>query len=220
MPLTAAFFTLRSQARLRFFPALAATCIMTCIAVTICGCITPQAADLQLKLAARDKTIEQNESQLAAQRVTIEDLRTRLLKAQNLDPDRLNKIYFPVELKIASLSGGADYDGKPGDDGVTVYMQPLDRDGDVIKAAGDLRVQLFDLAAAPERQLVGEISVSADECGKLWYGKLMTQHFTVKCPWRASPPEHDEITIRATFADLLTGNVINAQTTCRVNTPR
>lgn len=184
------------------------------------GCAGPTVAELQADLKRREEELAQRDQKLQAAADAIEQLRTALLQARGLDPQRWERAFRPVELEIASLSGGADYDGRPGDDGVNVYLRPIDRDGDVVKVAGEIRVQLYDLAAVPGRQLVGEYRVPAAECGKYWYGKLLTQHFTIKCPWPAAPPAHDEITIRASFIDDLTGNIVTAQGTCRVELAR
>lgn len=180
------------------------------------GCAGPDVSDLKRKVAARDREIARLRDDLAARDVSIEELRTSLLRAQNFDPQRFEKIYYPVALRVASLSGGADYDGQPGDDGVTVHLQPLDRDGHTIKAAGEIRVELYDLAAEGGPRRVGERVVGVDEACALWYSAGWTQHYTVKCPWSGEPPQHDEITIRATFTDYLTTNVVSAQSTCRV----
>lgn len=186
------------------------------VGVLCAGCASPEVRDLQRKLEARERQVAALSNDLAARDVTLEELRTSLLRAQNFDPDRFAKIYYPVALRIASLSGGADYDGQPGDDGVTVHLQPLDRDGHALKAAGDIRIQLFDLAAEGGAQQVGECRVGVDEAAKLWFSAGWTAHYTVKCPWAGPPPAHDEITIRATFTDYLTTNVITAQSTCRI----
>ena len=198
------------------FRRTAFTMMAALLIAPLAGCPGPTVAGLQAEIARKDDQLGRQDQQLAAYDSTIKELRQRLLRAQGLDPDRWERAFRPVDLTIASLSGGADYDGKPGDDGVNVYLRPIDRDGDVVKVAGEIRVRLYDLANPQGRELIGEYGFPADESGDYWYGKLMTQHFTVKCPWPSAPPKHEEITIRATFVDGLTGNVMTAQGTCKV----
>jgi hypothetical protein len=100
-----------------------------------------------------------------------------------------------------------------------VYVKPVDKDGDVIKVAGDIRIQLYDLAASPTQNLIGEYFVSVEQVGKLWNGKLLTGHFSIKCPWPSGPPKHAEVTIRVVFVDYLTKRVVSAQSTCQVKLP-
>lgn len=183
------------------------------------GCGGPTVAELKADLARRDAQIEEHEAQAETLRQNLARTREQLLQARGLDPRRWERAFRPIDVRIATRSGGADYDGKPGDDGVTVYLQPIDRDGDVVKVSGEIRIQLYDLAAAAGRQLIGEYRVPPEECGRHWYGKLLTQHFTVKCPWPSAPPQHATITIRATFIDDLTGNVMTAQEAVEVSLP-
>ncbi len=176
-------------------------------------------ADLRREISALRETTRQKDNQLVAQRATIDELHTQLRVARSISEDDLKRIFYPEQLVIDRLTGGADYDGQPGDDGVTVHLKPLDREGDVVKVAGDLSIQLYDLAAPAGRNLIGEYQVPVDQLAKLWHGKLLTGHYTVKCPWPASPPEHPEVTVRAVFVDYLTKRVVSAQSTCKVRLP-
>lgn len=181
------------------------------------GC--PSAAELELRRRVDQLTgqVTEKDHQLAAQRLTIEQLHQQLGQVRGLTPEDLEKTFYPEKIEIASLSGGDDYDGRPGDDGVTVYLRPLDRDGDAVKVAGDIRVELYDLANPPDQNLIGVYSIGVDQVSQLWYGKFATYHYTVRCPWKDGPPRHDEITIRATFVDYLTQRVITAQTACKIS---
>lgn len=138
---------------------------------------------------------------------------------RGISDEDLERIFYPEKLVIDKLSGGSDYDGRPGDDGVTVYLRPVDREGNVIKVVGDISIQLYDLAAPPQQNFIGEYKIPVDQAGRLWHGKFLTNHYTIKCPWPHGPPKHTEITIRATFVDYLTKRVISAQTTCTVKLP-
>ncbi|MFQ5806210.1 MAG: hypothetical protein ACE5I3_07160 [Phycisphaerae bacterium] len=180
------------------------------------GCQTEETMELQRKITRLTEQIEKKDNQLVAQRVTIGQLHEQLQYARGWTDEDLEKIFYPERVVIASLSGGDDYDGQPGDDGITVYLRPVDRDGDAIKVAGDIRIELYDLANPPNENLIGKYFVPVDQVHKLWYGKLATYHYTVRCPWQKGPPRHDEITIRATFQDYLTQRVMTAQTVCKI----
>ena len=191
--------------------ALAATVLL------ISGCETPGPREAERELQLAREAIEAQKDQLAAQRATIDALQRQVDTIRHIRPDDLAMIFYPEKLEIEGLSGGFDADGRPGDDGITVYLRPIDGEGDVLKVAGEIHIQLYDLA--PPGKLIGEYTVPVDEARKLWYGKLMTYHYTVKCPWQHGPPEHPEITIRATFIDYLTQRVISAQKTCTIALP-
>ncbi len=184
------------------------------------GCWTRPDEECTRQLqAAREEVVRQRD-QLLAQKAALDKLTAQLDTVRGISPQDLERIFRPVKLQLASLTGGYDKDNRPGDDGVVVYLQPLDEEGDVLKVAGEIRIQLYDLAAPPAQNLVGEYVIPVDEARKLWYGKFMTNHYTVYCPWPpAGPPRHPEITIQATFVDFLTQRVLTAQQTCTVKLP-
>lgn len=181
------------------------------------GCWAPAGnAEYERQLSALRTENSQQAEQLLAQKAALDDCQRRLTVARGLTKEDLKLLFYPETLVIDSLSGGADYDGKPGDDGVTVYLKPIDRTGDVLKVAGDISVQLYDLAADPGQNLIGEYKVGVDQCGELWNGKLLTYHYAIRCPFPRGRPQHSEITIRVTFVDYITQRVLTAQRVCTV----
>lgn len=180
------------------------------------GCRTSTELELQRQVHELNEQLTEKDHQLIARRITVEQLHKQLEQARGLTPEDLQRIFYPEKIEIASLSGGDDYDGQPGDDGVTVYLRPIDRDGDAVKVAGHIRIELYDLADPPDQNLIGAYSIPVDQVSRLWYGKLATYHYTIRCPWKNGQPRHDEITIRATFEDYLTQRMMTAQTVCKV----
>lgn len=189
------------------------------VALVVGGCTPPVNHKLHDRVNNLEHDLRNCNNQRVAQQATIDELRQQLAVARSINEDDIKRLFYPERLLIDPLTGGADYDDQPGDDGVTVYLKPIDRYGDVVKVAGDIRIQLFDLAAPADRNLVGEYAIPVDQVGELWHGKLWTGHFTIKCGWLHGPPEHNEITVRAIFVDYLTKRVVSAQTTCTVDLP-
>lgn len=183
------------------------------------GCQTATEIALRREIATLRDAVQKKEHRLAAQQAALDELNQQLRVARGFSEEDLKKLYYPERLVIDSLSGGADYDRRPGDDGVTVYLRPVDRDGDAVKVPGDITIQLYDLAAPAQANFIGEYKVPVDQVGRLWHGKLLSQHYTIKCPWPHGPPQHAEITIRALFVDYLTKRVVSAQSTCQVELP-
>ena len=176
------------------------------------GCRSTGEMDLQREITKLKGQLEDRDNQLVAQRITIDKQHEQLQVCRAISDEDLKKIFYPEQIEIAILSGGDDYDGKPGDDGVTVYLRPLDRYGDALKVAGDIRIELYDLQNPSGQKLIGEYYFPVDQVAKLWYGKLATYHYSLRCPWQDGPPQHREITIRVTFVDYLTQRVLTAQT--------
>jgi len=193
-----------------------ATCVLLVVGLSVvAGCDGPTARErfrqLDVENRALSDQVEKLTNENATKNALIEAQRKQIKTLQRLGDKRLEKLYHVTAIKLERLTGGADYDGKPGDDGVTVYIQPVDQEGHVIKAAGEIRVELFDLANPDGQRRIGEYRFDVDHAPKHWHGRLMTHHYTVECRWRVRPPTHDEITVRVEFADYLTGRTFRTQ---------
>jgi hypothetical protein len=159
----------------------------------------------------RDK--ERLERTVAERDATIASLQQQTVTLKGFGPDRPADLFAPVKLEIASLSGGADYDGKPGDDGITVYLRPRDADGDVVKVPGRMKVQLVDNTDLGSPRVLGVFTFDDfNEVRKTWHGKFGTQHFTIKCPFPPGVelPKSRRVLVSAEFLDLLSGATLTA----------
>ncbi len=143
---------------------------------------------------------------------------TQIKTLQKLGEKRMEKLFHVEQIELGKYTGGTDIDGNPGHEGIKVYLRPLDQHGSVIKAAGEVTVQLFDLAADPKENLIGRYHWSVEQVAKQWSSGFFTYHYSFLCPWKQSPG-HDEITVRVEFTDYLTGRVFTAQKACEVKLP-
>ncbi len=171
-----------------------------------------ESARLQAELDAAHQREGELQATIAAQEKLIAGLR-------GLGDKRLEKLFHVEQIELGRYTGGVDTDDQPGDDAIKVYLRPMDRDGSTIKAAGDVTIQLYDLAEPPESNLIGEYKWSVDELSRQWSSGFMTYHFSFVCPWRADPPKHEEITVRVTFTDYLTGRTFSEQKACTITLP-
>jgi len=193
--------------------------------LTAAGCLNTVSAekfqDTQRQLLLARERLTRLENRLAEQAQTIRNLQAQIVQLRGFDERQVQEqLIVPVRLQLASLSGGYDTDGKAGDDGLVLFVQPVDRDGHVIKAAGALRVTVYDLQQPPDDNVVARYSFTPEATRKLWYGRLMTHHFTVRCPWPTGRvPAHDELTAHVVFIDLLTGRELTVQQAYKVVLP-
>ena len=182
------------------------------------GCKPPPAGALgELQQCRRDADALRKQANDLQQQ--LRDSQAQVETLQGLGDKRLDLIYHVASIKLGRYTGGYDADGKPGDDGVRVFLEPLDADLHPLKAAGAATVQVFDLAAAPEKHLLHQCSFDVDQLRGHWYGAFLSYHYRLDCPWPSGPPDHREITIRVTFTDYLTGKTFTAQKAVQVNLP-
>lgn len=138
-------------------------------------------------------------------------VKLQMTEVTQLGPERPADLFAPTAIEIASLSGGANYDDKPGDDGVTVHLRPKDADGQVVKVPGRIRVQLLDNSDMSSPKVVAVCEhQDPEELRKLWMGIFGTNHYTIRCPFPegARLPESRKLLVSVAFTDFLTGKTL------------
>lgn len=176
----------------------------------------------QKQVESQKAHIVQLENDVIKQQQQVDQQNQQIAALQQIAPERMSKLVVPVKIELDKLTGGYEEPGQAGDAGVVAYVMPIDADGDVVKVAGSIVMDVFDLANPPEQHLVAHAELDVDNTRKAWHGRLFAHHFTVKCPWpppNRKPPEHRDLTVRVKFTDYLTGKTFMAQTTCKIKLP-
>src|SRR5438105_3260874 len=108
------------------------------VLIFIAGCAAPNSANIQLRKqnqSLRDQIAQLNRRH-EADDATIKGLENGGTAVQVLPTGRTERLFTVHGLKLGRLTGGADLDpAKPGDDGIKIYIVPIDDDGDSLKAA-------------------------------------------------------------------------------------
>lgn len=202
----------------RFFPMACGVLLLACLAG---GCDNPTAerahalemrvVELEQALATRGEKIEDLNAQLAHQQEQIRTLQT-------LGEKRMEFLPRVDGVEIGQHTGGLDADKQPGHELVKVFVLPRDSDGSVIKAAGSVTLQLYDLALPEDQTLLVENTIDVEDLSKHWSSGFMTYHYSFELPL-PQPLQHEELTLRVAFTDYLTGRTHSAQKTISVALP-
>jgi hypothetical protein len=185
---------------------------------TVAGCMKTgpgELASCKSQVSDLERENVALKEKLAATQRTIESQNARIEALATVPADRMTMLVAVERVELARLTGGYDDPRDGVDDGIVAYVQPMDRDGDVIKATGSIEVKVYDLTGTIP-VVVGEATVPVEESLKSWYGKLWTQHFTVRVPF-ATKPASTDVTVRVRYVELLTGKAFVAQKACTVN---
>ncbi len=175
------------------------------------GCSQRDHAKLQLEHRQQADQIKRLKRDLAGRDVTIATMNHRIDVLTGFEPDRPAHLFAPVKIAFAPLTGGADYDQQPGDDGINVYLRLIDADGDAVKAPGRITIQLLDNSNLSEPRRIGLYQFGdAQSLSKAWYGKFGTGHYTLKCPFppNVQLPESRKLQVSAQFVDYQTGKTL------------
>jgi hypothetical protein len=115
------------------------------------------------------------------------------------------------------LTSGQERDGKPGDDALSVLLMPVDAHGELVKLAGEIEIDVFDMALNSDQQRLGHWTFTTEDVREHWHKGLVSTGYLFRLDWQA-PPVSPELTLHArmTVSD---GRQFNATTQVKVDPP-
>ena len=185
-----------------------------CLLIFTAGCLdinkeqtnlTEQIDKLKEQNAQLQKQVEQVKSEN-------EGLKSQVQVLSGL-PERVKgeNLYHLQKIRIGEYTNIYDKDKDGKIERLIVYIQPIDEDGDIIKAAGSVDVQLWDLSKEGNQALLCKGHVKPEQLKKLWVSALLT-HYRLEFDVTGKIDEFkDPLTVKVTFTDYLTGKVFEDQ---------
>ncbi|MHC4572742.1 MAG: hypothetical protein ACYS76_01190, partial [Planctomycetota bacterium] len=165
---------IESSARVRNTAVLA-----VCLLALAAGCENNAKAPTsteQIQSLRRDN--KQLTRQLEQAEAANEQLQSQIKVLAGLPPGaRTECLYRLQRVKITGYTNLYDKDKDRKKEKLVVYFQPIDEDGDIVKATGTVDVQLWDLNQADSEALLGEWHVTAEQLKKLWFATLITINY-------------------------------------------
>ena len=161
--------------------------------------------------------LEQEKTQLTHQIEQLESENEQLQKQiqilSSLPEDaRSENVYELQRVKISRYTDLYDKDKDGKKEKLIVYIQPIDTDGDIIKATGTVNVQLWDLNRAEGQALLAQWRVEPEQLKKLWFATLLTINYRLTFDIADKVDNFDEpLTVKVTFTDYLSGKVFKEQ---------
>jgi cell division protein FtsB len=185
-----------------------------CFLLLVTGCATPNNKEL---LAAQIEQLTQENTQLQGQ-VKQYNSENKELKDQiqvlsalpeGVKLENLNRI---KKVDIGRYTGFFDKDKDGKKEKLIVYIQPVDEQGDALKAVGTVEVQLWDLNKTDGEAMLGQWKVEPDELKKLWFATVITSNYRLTFDIADIIDNLQEpLTVKVTFTDYLTGKVFTDQ---------
>ena len=161
-------------------------------------------------------TIEQQQlvSQLEQSKAESEQLQKQIHTLSGL-PEQLKgeNLYSIQNVEIGKYTGLYDKDKDGKKEKLIVYIEPFDEQGDVIKAAADIEVELWDLSKTDGSALLAKWPpVKPDELKKLWFDSMLKVNYRLTFDVTDKVKSIDEpLTVKVTFTDYLSGKVFKKQ---------
>jgi len=189
---------------------------------TLAGCLLFAAAGCEngggkSTLTEEIDALKQEKKQLTSRieksRTENEQLRKQIQVLAGMKPEvKLEDIYELQKVRIHKYTNLYDKNEDGQYEKLIVYIQPIDADGDLIKAAGAVDVQLWDLNRENGEALLGQWRVEPNELKKIWFAALVSTNYRLSFDVADKIDKYDEpLTVKVTFTDYLTGKVFEEQ---------
>ncbi|MHC4890219.1 MAG: hypothetical protein ACYTEO_12240 [Planctomycetota bacterium] len=127
-------------------------------------------------------------------------------------------LYRLQSIKITKYTDFYDKDKDGKKEKLIVYIQPIDEDGDIIKAVGAVDVRLQDPNSPQANQPpLGQWHVEPTALTKLWFAGFITVNYKLTFDVSDKINEYEEpLTVNVTFTDYLTGKVFKEEKIIRM----
>lgn len=93
------------------------------------------------------------------------------------------------------LTGGYDFDKKPGDEGVMVVIEPRNRNGQYVDETGQLSIVLLDPQKEGKEAYVARWDFEAYEAQEKMKRSLLGKGIHMQLPWPGGYPEHETLVL-------------------------
>jgi len=177
-----------------------------------CGIGSARKRPLELKVEALQREKAELAGKVEQCQVENERLRQQVKTLDALPKDGRENFYKLTSVRIARFTGFYDTDKDGRREKFLVYIQPIDTSGDIVKVAGSVQVQLWNLNNPGGQALVGEWQIQPEQLRKLWVAALVSDY---RLPFDVSlTPEllAQPLTVKIAFTDYLTGEIFRDQT--------
>jgi hypothetical protein len=168
-------------------------------------------------LAKEVSTLKQEKTDLQGQlkqsNSEAEQLKNQVHVLSNLPPEvRLEDLYDLQKIRITRYTNLYDKDKDGKKEKLLVYIQPVDEQGDIVKATGAVDVELWDLNKEDGQAQLGQWHITPGELKKLWFATLITINY--RLPFDVADKitgEEKELVVKVTFTDYPSGKVFKEQ---------
>ena len=116
------------------------------------------------------------------------------------------------------LTGGYDFDGQPGDEGLLVVAQPQDIAGNYVPVAGPIRVMLVDPQQQGAACQVAVWDFDEVDARRLLKESLLGKGFHIQLPWPGRPPEHEQLQVDVIY-QTVDGRLLRTAQEIRIQLP-
>jgi hypothetical protein len=163
----------------------------------------------QLRKLNREKA--QLESHIEECKAENQQLKERVDVLTGLSADQ-RKLYNIERIEVGRFTNFYDKDDDGQKEKLIVYVQPIDEQGDIVKAAGSVEVQLWDLNEQANQALLGQWNLNPAQVQKRWVTTLLSNNYRLMFDIADKVEDFSKpLTVKVSFTHYLTGTVLQEQ---------
>ncbi len=165
----------------------------------------------QLELTRKEKSTLS--AQLEKSRADNEQLKKQVKTLSGARAEAtFDDIHSIERVEITSYTNLYDKNDDGKMDTLIVYLKPSDAQADIIKASGEVDVELWDLNKPGIEAKLGKWQIKPDELKKLWFATLVTINYRLTFDVTGKIEKFVEpLTVKVTFTDHLSGKSFTEQ---------
>ncbi|MHC4265296.1 MAG: hypothetical protein ACYSUK_05105 [Planctomycetota bacterium] len=123
-----------------------------------------------------------------------------------------NNLYSLQTVKVHKYTNLYDKDDNGSFEKLIVYIQPMDQNGDIVKAAGTVDVELWDLNKEEDNARLNQWQIPPDQLQQLWFTSIASTNYRLTFDLDEPIDNYDQpLTVKVTFTDHLTGKIFQQQ---------
>jgi len=182
-----------------------------------CGIGSERKSPLEMKARDLERQKATVNTELEQCRIENHQLAEQIQTLSALPKEGRENLYELRSVRIAKFTNWYDNDEDGRREKLIVYFQPIDEVGDIVKAAGSVAVQLWNLNDPNSQALLGQWQVQPTELRKQWYASIVMSTYRLTFDAPATPAQDltalqaRPLTVRVTFTDYLTGKILHDQ---------
>ena len=193
------------------------TGLLLASAIAIIGCESPAPKN---KLAEEISALKHEkyllENKVEKSQAENQQLKQQLQTLSGLDSEvKLEHLYELEKIKVTRYTNLYDKDNDGKKEKLLVYIQPIDKQNDIVKASGTVDVELWYLNKKDEAML-GKWQVTPAELKQNWFATLITINYRLMFDVAEKiTGNEEELVVKVTFTDYLSGKVFKQQKVIR-----
>ena len=173
--------------------------------VGLAGCsnVIPEVSDCELRY-------QRLEDELQQAKLTIQQKDKQIASLQKLPDNYLEYMVTADKISLGRYTRVEDSDSDLKIDSLVVYLNIYDKHSDAVKVAGSFNVELWDLNASEESNMVKSWEFTPKEFETYWDGMLGTS-YRFNLPVDQYAPAGSSLTVKCSFSELITGRSWDVQ---------